>query len=645
MNKPLALLLLEDSAFDAELLQETLRLSAPPAVCTLVRTEEEFTRALQQHHFDAVLSDYEVPGFGGGQALEITRRLAPQLPFIFVSGVIGEDNAVELMRGGATDYVSKGRLERLPLVLQRALREVRERRARDEAERRAREADRLCGRIVESLRDYAVILLDSQGCITSWNHGAQTMFGFAREEVVGHPATLLLGHDADAIEGWRADLRQAVEHERAVTQRWMRRRDGSPLRAEGVLTPLHGEAGELQGYCSITRDTTAEFLASTALREAKDEAERANQAKDRFIAVLSHELRAPLAAVSSAIHLLDKAATVPDRYRDLVPMIRRNVAVEARLIDDLLDISAISSGKLGIQLATIDLHRVVDEAVQMLEGALAERNMRLDVALACGAALVRADAVRMHQVVANLLRNAIKFSEPGGRIGLRTTLQDGQVALECTDEGVGIAPGAMGRIFTAFEQADRDVSRQRGGLGLGLTIAQHLVQEHGGELQAHSAGLGLGARFTLRLPLADQQAQAAVGPAVRVGTANTTRAARVLLVEDHPGTAQVMQMCLEDYGYEVAHADSVAQALQSADTQPFDIVLTDLGLPDASGVEVGRALSGRLPVVALSGFGSAADLRGTAEAGFSGHLVKPAEPQQVHALLQQVLAARAGRGA
>jgi PAS domain S-box-containing protein len=640
MNGPLALLLLEDSAFDAELLQEALRAACPQAACTLVRTESEFTRALQQQRFDAVLSDYEVPGFGGAQALQITRRLAPQLPFIFVSGVIGEDNAVELMRGGATDYVSKSRLARLPLVLERALREVGERRARDQAERKLREADRLVARIVESLRDYAVILLDAQGCITSWNQGAQTMFGFAREEVVAQPATLLLGHDADAVEGWRAELHQATEHGRAVTQRWMRRRDGSPLRAEGVLTPLHGEAGELQGFCSITRDTTADYLASQALRDAKDEAERASLAKDRFIAVLSHELRAPLAAVSSAVHLIDKNATVPERYRDLLPMIRRNVAVEARLIDDLLDISAISSGKLGIQPAVIDLHDVVDEAMQMLDGLFEEHGMRLELALAPGPALVHADAVRMQQVVANLLRNAVKFSERGGRIQLRTSMDDARVVLECIDEGVGIAPDALERIFMAFEQVDRDVSRQRGGLGLGLAIARHLAQEHGGGLQAYSKGPGLGARFTLWLPLAQRQPRAAAAPG-RPADAPAMQAARVLLVEDHLGTAQVMKMCLEDFGYEVVHAGSVAQALQAAEAQPFDIVLTDLGLPDASGVEVGRALSGRMPVVALSGFGAAADLRGTADAGFSGHLVKPVEPAQIHALLQQILLARA----
>ncbi|KQP15052.1 hypothetical protein ASF43_13515 [Pseudorhodoferax sp. Leaf267] len=632
-------MLLEDSAFDGELLQEALLAAYPQATCTLVRTEAEFTRALREQHFDAVLSDYEVPGFGGGQALQITRRMAPQLPFIFVSGVIGEDNAVELMRGGATDYVSKSRLARLPLVLDRALREVGERQARDQAERRLREADRLFGRIVESLRDYAVILLDAQGCITSWNQGAQTMFGFTRDEVVHQPATLLLPQDAEAVDGWRRDLHEASERQRAVRQRWMRRRDGSPLLAEDVLTPLHGEAGELQGFCSITRDTTADYLASQALREAKEEAERANQAKDRFIAVLSHELRAPLAAVASAIHLLAKTATVPERYGDLVPVIQRNVAVEARLIDDLLDISAISSGKLGIQPAVIDMHGVVQEAVRMLAGAVAERQMQIEVALAPGPALVHGDAVRLQQVVANLIRNAIKFSDPGGRIALRSQLQDGQLVLACSDQGVGIRAEALERIFTAFEQADRDVARERGGLGLGLAIARHLAQAHGGELEVQSDGPGQGACFTLRLPLAQGQPSSAPGPAGRADAPAASQGARVLLVEDHPSAARVLQLCLEDFGYEVAHASSVADALQAAQAQPFDIVLTDLGLPDASGVEIGRALSERLPVVALSGFGADTDLRSTAEAGFSGHLVKPVDPAQVHALLQQVLAA------
>ncbi|WP_326543098.1 hybrid sensor histidine kinase/response regulator [Pseudorhodoferax sp.] len=640
---PLALLLLEDSAFDADLVQEAVRASHPDAQCMLVRDEAGFVQALASQRFDAVLSDYQLPGFGGELALDIARARAPGLPFIFVSGVIGEDNAVELLKRGATDYVSKGRLERLPLVLARALREVREREGLDAAQARLREADRLYGRIVESLRDYAVLLLDAEHRITSWNRGAQAMFGFERAEAVGQNAMLLLPAGEEAQEAWRRDLRLAATAQRAATQRWMQRRDGSRLWAEGVLMPLHGDSGALAGWCSITRDTTAEHLAAQALREAKEqaeaarhEAERANRAKDRFIAMLSHELRAPLSAVSAAAHLLERHASLPPQHQDLVPLVRRNVAVEARLIDDLLDISAISSGKLGIKPEPVDMHVVLREVLQMLGEALSERGMQLALDLADGPAWVLADPVRMQQVVANLVRNAIKFSEPGGVVRLHTALEAGEFVFSCCDHGIGIAADALERIFTAFEQADSATARERGGLGLGLAIARHLALAHGGVLLADSPGLGQGARFTLRLPLQ----QAAVPPPPPAGAADPApaRSARVLMVEDHPGAALALRMCLEDYGYAVEHAASVAEALRLAQELPFDIVLTDLGLPDGSGVDIGRALSSRLPVLALSGYGAESDLRSTAQAGFAGHLVKPVDPPQVHALLQKLLA-------
>ncbi len=492
----LRLLLLEDSSFDAELLQEALRATHPQAHCTLVGSRAAFESAWQAGTFDVVLSDYDVPGFGGLQALAMVRQAAPLLPFIFVSGVIGEDNAVELLRRGATDYVSKNRLERLPLVLDRALREATQRR----------------------------------------------------------------------------------------------------------------------------------------------DAELASQAKDRFIAMLSHELRVPLAAVSSAVHLLHKHAVLPEGYRHLLPLVRRNVAAEARLVDDLLDMTAISSGKLGIKPEPVDLRDVVRDAADGVAESVAERGQTLVLSLGPSALVVHADPVRLQQIVSNLLRNAVKFSETGGRIVLTAEQCAGQAELRCCDEGLGIAPQALQRIFAPFEQADRQAVHDRGGLGLGLAIALHLTQQHGGTLEAASPGLGCGATFTLRLPLAAQ-------PAVTLPPAETVHAVRptgqrVLLVEDHPSAAQALRLCLEEFGYAVAHAATVREALHLAEQDAFDVVLTDLGLPDGHGVTIGRALSARLPVVALSGFGSEADLRSTADAGFAGHLVKPADPVDVDAELRRVLARR-----
>jgi len=635
---PVQVLLLEDSRFDAELLAEALKATYPQAGLTVVRDEEGWRAALDSRRWDVLLSDYELPGFSGAQALELARQAAPDTPFIFVSGVIGEDNAVEMLKRGATDYVSKGRLARLPVVMERALREVAAAQARRQAESRLRDANDLYTRVVDSLRDYAVILLDTQGQIRSWNRAAQDVFGFERAELLGSSARILFTPEDRAAGVFETEMRQALERGKANDNRWMMRRDGLRLRAEGVLTPLYAESGEHSGFCKVVRDATADFRDAEALRLAKEEAERANSTKDRFLAVLSHELRTPLTPIAAAASLLERVASVPDKYRDLLPMVRRNVALEARLIGDLLDLTAISAGKVTLALAPVDMHVLVHGVAEMLRTELAERDQRLALDLAAAQPVVQADEVRMQQVVWNLLRNAIKFTPPGGSIALRSRNDGASFELSCVDDGIGIAPEALPRIFTAFEQVHRDQASYAGGLGLGLAIARGLVTQHKGELSAASEGPGRGSTFVLRLrSLQAGQPQSDAG-APEFEASGT--AARVLLVEDNLDAAETLAMCLEAYGYSVTHAATCAAALKTAGEAGFDVVLTDLGLPDGSGIDIGRALSGSLPVVALSGYGAEPDLRQSAMAGFAGHLVKPASPDAVHAMLQKALAAR-----
>ncbi|MEC5398952.1 hybrid sensor histidine kinase/response regulator [Uliginosibacterium sp. H1] len=642
--------MLEDSAFDVDLITETLKSYLPDVQTKHVNSEQGFLDALRLQRYDAILSDFEIPGFGGAQALEIVRHSGIDTPFIFVSGVIGEDNAVELMKMGATDYVSKSRLARLPLVLDRALKESSTRRGRADAERKLREADATYGRLVESLTDYAVILVDDEGRIEGWNAGAQATFGYGRDEMLGQSLELLMSSIDVASRGLQRDLAATRKMGRLRTARWMVRRDSAPLWAVGSLSTLPSEQGESHGFFCILRDTTAEFVAEENMRNARlqaeaarDEAQRAIHARDRFIAVLSHELRTPLSSISFAAHLLEKVATVPDKYEHLLPMVRRNIAIEARLIDDLLDVSAISNGKLNLKPDLVDMHELLQETVDLFDDQIIERQLTLSLQIADAPAVVNADRVRMQQVISNLLRNAVKFSNPGGHITLRTEVRGQQFTLSCRDEGVGIAAQDIERIFRPFEQgaaSDGDGAQKRGGLGLGLAIASHLVAMHGGELDAASDGPGKGATFTLRMPCTTRAADAATSPVQADGShggGNGHGSFRVLLVEDNVSAAWALQMCLESYDYAVVHAATVAEAMLAFQESDFDIVLTDLGLPDGSGVEIGRALSKTVPVVALSGYGAEADRRRTLEAGFSAHIVKPADPEQVHAMLQQVL--------
>ncbi|WP_051362428.1 hybrid sensor histidine kinase/response regulator [Solimonas soli] len=626
----LRVLLLEDSGFDAELLQMALRRSHPRASLACVSGEAAFTACLRTQRVDLILSDYELPGFTGSEALKIARALAPEVPFIFVSGVIGEDNAVELLRRGATDYVSKGRLERLALVIDRALAEARERRARQDAERQAREADAVFARVVDALQDYAVILLDAQGTILSWNRAARLIFGHAADAVLGRRAELLFTAEDRAADVFGAELRMAAERGRAGDSRWMLRADGTRFRAQGTVVPLPDDDGVLGGFCKVVHDSTAMHDAAQQLRVAKEEAERANHAKDRFIAVLSHELRTPLAPISAAIPVLQRAATVPERYAHLLPMIARNVELEARLIEDLLDLTTLAAGKLVLRKEPVVVHRLLHEVVQMLGAELDEKMLELVVALDEREATVWADSARLQQVIWNLLRNAVKFTPVRGRIEIRTAIVASAFELRCIDTGIGIDASALPRIFEPFEQVDSEVSRRFGGLGLGLSIARGIVDQHGGSLSAASDGIGRGATFTLRLPL-----MAAAAPAPVAASPAPRTQARLLLVEDNEDAGEALKVALEFDGHSVVRAGSCAEARAAARAQRFDLMIADIDLPDGSGLSLPRELD--LPCIALSGFGAVQDREASAAVGCVAHLVKPVDLDTLQLTIADVL--------
>jgi len=641
-NVPLRILMLEDSAFDAELIQAALLQAYPltqareQVQVRWVGDERSFAQALASGAFDIVLSDVELPGYGGAQALDHCKAVAPELPFIFVSGVIGEENAVDLLKRGATDYVSKDRLGRLPLVIERALRERAERTARMRAERQLREADSIYARVVDGLSGYGVILLDTDGTIRDWNQAASLIFGYVRAEMIGRPISEIYAPAERAAEVVRADFLAASAHGSVVMARWLVRADGTRLRAEGALTVLRDEDGEVSGFCQLLRDVTTTFEAGAALLQAKEEAERANRAKDRFLAVLSHELRTPLLPIAAAAQTLQKNVFVPPELAELLPMIRRNVLLEARLIEDLLDLTAISAGKLSLRRAPVDMRKIIDVVVEMVQETVDEKQIDLAVHWRAGRATVDGDAARLQQVLWNLVRNAVKFSPAGGHIRIEVDDEDARLRLRCIDDGIGIEESALGTIFSAFEQANDDIARRFGGLGLGLAIAQGLVTEHGGELSVASDGLGRGATFTLQLDTIAAPDVVAAQPAAPTPKP-VSRPVRMLLVEDNEDAACAMTMSLEFMGYEVTHAPNLRSAMAAGARDDFDVIVTDLGLPDGSGLDLGPALSARAPLIALSGFGSAEDVARSMAAGFAAHLVKPTDPDDVHATVGKIL--------
>ena len=379
-----------------------------------------------------------------------------------------------------------------------------------------------------------------------------------------------------------------------------------------------------------------------------EEAQRANAAKDHFMAVLSHELRTPLTPVLMSAELLQGDATLPQSARDEIGAIRRNVALEARLIDDLLDVTRIAHGKLELHPRVLDVHENLRSTVQICNSDIAAKGVRLCTQWEASDARVNGDAERLHQVFWNLVKNAVKFTPRGGQIDVRTSNpRPGIVRVRVIDSGIGIAPELLPRLFGAFEQGGRNITRQFGGLGLGLAICRALVEMHHGTISACSDGPGHGAIFTVDLPTAPAADQLPAKPQAPLTTRaqpaeDAARSLRILLVEDHAATAHVLARLLAGLRHEVATAGSIASAKELASQRSFDIVISDLGLPDGSGLELMRYLKSQynLRGVALSGYGMEEDIRRSAEAGFAAHLVKPTSFSELKDAIDRVAAAR-----
>ncbi|MBA2479158.1 MAG: response regulator [Planctomycetes bacterium] len=387
--------------------------------------------------------------------------------------------------------------------------------------------------------------------------------------------------------------------------------------------------------------------AESVLQLAKESAEAANKAKDRFIASLSHELRTPLTPVLTQVQILERDARLPTDVREAMAMIRRNIELEARLIDDLLDTTRVASGKMELRPVVVDVHSLLRHSVEICRAEIDRKGLRLALALSAASPWICADPDRLQQVFWNLLNNAVKFTPSGGTITLSTENHaPGRVAVTVADTGAGIETDLLPRIFEPFEQGGRTVTRKFGGLGLGLAISRSIVNLHEGMLTADSTGEGNGARFRVELRTVAKSAQPPASDRLPHGVAHAPK--RILLVEDHDNTAKVMTLLLSSFGHQVTHARTVADAIAIATADKPDLLISDIGLPDASGLDLMRrlrALYPQLTGIVISGYGAADDVRQSSEAGFSKHLTKPFNDRALQEAIERVSADSATKGA
>src|SRR5437868_3336579 len=390
--------------------------------------------------------------------------------------------------------------------------------------------------LVDSVEEYAIYMLDASGNIVTWNTGAQKIKGYTAEEIVGKNFACFYTADDVAAGKPQRNLREAARRGYIRDQGLRVRKDGSTFEAEVVLTALIDEKRNVRGYSKVTRDITDQ-VRSREFEAEKIAAQKASKAKDDFLAALSHELRTPLTpALAAVTYLEDNAEKLPPEFVEDVQLIKRNVKLQARLIDDLLDLTRITRGKLRLDVEICDAHTVVRDAIEIAGSAIAAKNLRLSTKFnAKQQHHIRADCIRLQQVFWNLINNAVKFTPPGGEIAIRTFNEDGDRFLfEITDNGIGIEPERLASLFKPFEQADPSVTRQFGGLGLGLAISKHLVDLHHGTIEAKSRGRSFGATFKVTLDTAPKgDAKAELDSPSR---SKPPKPLRVLLVEDHRDT-------------------------------------------------------------------------------------------------------------
>ncbi len=611
---------------NADMRDYVRRLLAGRYEVTAVANGREALAAARRRRPDLVLSDVMMPGLDGFGLLRELRAdpRTVDVPVLLLSARAGEEARVEGMQAGADDYLTK------PFSARELLARVGAHLALARARREAGEALRQSEQRFQAFMDNApatAYIKDADGRYLFVNHVLEDTFGRPRAQWVGRTDFELF--PPEHAEQWRRNDRSVLASRRTAHFLETATAEGGLRHYLSFKFPLRDRDGRWL-LAGMSIDITEQKRAEEALREA-------DRLKDEFLATLAHELRNPLAPIRNSLQILKLSrldAATAERARE---MMERQVQHLVRLVDDLLDVSRVMRGKIVLRPERVELAGVVARAVETVQPLVEAQGHELTVRLPPESLPLEADPVRLAQVVGNLLTNAAKYTEPGGRITLSAGREGAEVVLRVRDTGIGIAPELLPKVFDLFVQADHATTKAQGGLGIGLTLVKSLVEMHRGTVEAHSAGPGRGSEFVVRLPLAAvaPEAPAADGEA-RGGPAAQRR--RVLVVDDNADAAESLALLLGLAGHEARVAHNGPDALRLAESDPPELVFLDLGMPGMDGFQVARRLRqlpGRdgLLLVALTGWGTQEDRRRTAEAGFDRHLVKPVEPQALEELL------------
>jgi PAS domain S-box-containing protein len=504
--------------------------------------------------------------------------------------------------------------------------------------------------------DDAIIMKDLNGIIRTWNKGAERIFGYKPEEIIGKSVTELMPPALRKEEPEilaRIRVGERIDHYETVRVS----KDGRLVDISLTVSPIINSEGRIVGASKIARDITEKKRWEAEIKRAHDEAEQANHAKDEFLATLSHELRTPLNPVMLLASEFAADHDLPPGVRTNFDIIRRNVELEARLIDDLLDLTRVRTGKLKIEKSDVNIHAVLSDTISIVQKEIDRKHITLRQNLADTESIVYGDAVRLRQIFWNILKNAVKFTPRRGTITIESHVEDGQYFVKVSDTGIGMTPKELAIAFEAFKQgAHSRESGRFGGLGLGLAISKRFIELHSGSIIASSPGPDCGSTFIVQFPLSgwNRLATAFSLPPLQSRPANGHGSGRgsengkaphhhanILLVEDHEPTRSTLAQILQRRHHKVAIAASVREAMAIAEKEHFDLIISDIGLPDGNGYDLFRKIRDKSPIIkgiALSGYGMENDLARSRDTGFQTHLIKPVKIQALEEALEETLA-------
>ncbi len=536
-------------------------------------------------------------------------------------------------------------------------------RAEIEARKSSAVAEARLGAIVESSDD-AIISKTLDGIIMSWNAGAQALFGFTAEEAIGQSILLIIPperHQEETTILTKLRKGEKIDHFETVR----RAKDGTLVDISLSVSPVRDSTGKIVGASKIARNITAKKRFERereqlleAERAAREEAQRLNRLKDEFLATLSHELRTPLNAILGWAQMMGLTTLEGDELAEAGRVIERNARTQKQLIDDLLDMSRIVSGKLRLELQQIEPMSVIDTAIETIRPTAAVKDIRIEKLFDPLAGPVSGDPGRLQQVVWNLLANAVKFTPKGGKIQVRLERVNSHIEICISDTGEGIEPAFLPNLFERFRQADASSARRHGGLGLGLAIVKEIVELHGGTVRAKSAGVGQGATFIVTLPLLlfkrqdDVPSVHPTAPSALPIQSDFTKLSglKILFVDDEPDARTLVRRLLEQYGAEVATAENATAALDQIVHFRPDLLISDIGMPTVDGYELLRRLrsskdeTAMVPAIALTAFARYEDRTRALLAGYTHHVAKPIEPSELLATIAVVSGRLPGTG-